>query len=83
MDMDIGKLMQQQVDSSNYTRWKSAHDTLKDLGKFITNKLDTPKYNKLEIGADIMRHMIEEIKRYEELMNCTEMGKTMKELGTE
>ena len=83
MDMDIGKLMQQQVDSSNYTRWKSAYDTYKDLGRFINNKLETPGYNKLEIGADIMKHMLEEIKKYEELMNRTEMGKTMKELGTE
>ena len=81
--MDFGEMMKQQVDTSNYTRWKSAHDTLKDLGKFITNKLDTPKYNKLEIGADIMKHMLEEMNRYEELMNRTEMGKTMKELGTE
>ena len=30
-----------------------------------------------------MKHMVEEIKKYEELMNRTEMGKTMKELGTE
>ena len=81
--MDFGKLMQQQVDSSNYTRWKSAYDTYQDLGKFITNKLDTPGYHKLDIGADIMKHIIEEIKKYEELMNSTEMGKTMKELGTE
>ena len=81
--MDFGKLMQQQVDSSNYTRWKSAYDTYQDLGKFITNKLDTPGYHKLDIGADIMKHIIKEIKKYEELMNSTEMGKTMKELGTE
>jgi hypothetical protein len=81
-NMDIGKLMQQQIDSSNYTRWKSAHDTYKELAGFITRKLDTPGYNKLDIGADIMKHMVEEIKKYEELMNRTEMGKTMKELGT-
>ena len=81
--MNFGKLMQQQVDSSNYTRWKSAYDTYQDLGKFITNKLDTPGYHKLDIGADIMKQIIEEIKKYEELMNSTEMGKTMKELGTE
>ena len=81
--MDFGKLMQTQIDTSNYTRWKSAYDTYQDLGKFITNKLDTPGYHKLDIGADIMKHIIEEIKKYEELMNSTEMGKTMKELGTE
>ena len=81
--MDFGKLMHQQVDTSNYTRWKSAHDTYKELAGFITRKLDTPGYNKLEIGADIMKHILEEMNRYEELMNRTEMGKTMKELGTE
>ena len=81
--MDLGKLMQTQIDSSNYTRWKSAYDTYKELAGFITRKLDTPGYNKLEIGADIMKHMVAEIKKYEELMNNTDMGKKMKELGTE
>ena len=59
------------------------NDTYKELAGFITRRLDTPGYNKIQIGADIMKHMLEEIKRYEELMNHTEMGKTMKELGTE
>ena len=81
--MDFGEIMKQQVDTSNYTRWKSAHDTYKELAGFITRKLDTPGYNKLDIGADIMKHMVTEIKKYEELMNRTEMGKKMKELGTE
>lgn len=81
--MDLGKLMQTQIDTSNYTRWKSAYDTYKELAGFITRKLDTPGYNKLDIGADIMKHMVGEIKKYEELMNNTDMGKKMKELGTE
>ena len=83
MDMDIGKLMHQQVDASNYTRWKSAHDTYKELAGFITRRLDTPGYNKIQIGADIMKYLMEATKDAKHIMENTEMGKTMKELGTE
>ena len=81
--MDIGKLMQQQVDASNYTRWKSAHDTYKELEGFITRRLDTPGYNKIQIGADIMKYLMEVTVDAKHIMENTEMGKKMKELGTE
>ena len=78
--MDIGELMKTQMDTQNYTRWKSAYDTYVDLSAFITAKLSNPGYNKLDIGADIMNYMVEQIKKYEQLIDSTEMGKTMNEL---
>ena len=81
--MDYGKIMRDQVDNDSYVRWSTKYYTYQELGRWITSTIDKPGYNKLEIGSDIMKHMIEEIKRYEELMNRTEMGKKMKELGTE
>ena len=78
--MDIGELMKTQIDTQNYTRWKSAYDTYVDLSAFINTKLSNPGYNKLDIGADIMNYMVEQIKKYEQLIDSTEMGKTMNEL---
>ena len=78
--MDIGELMKTQMDTQNYTRWKSAYDTYVDLSAFINVKLSSPGYNKLDIGADIMNYMVEQLKKYEQLIDSTEMGKTMNEL---
>ena len=78
--MDIGELMKTQMDTQNYTRWKSAYDTYVDLSAFIIAKLSSPGYNKLDIGADIMNYMVEQLKKYEQLIDSTEMGKTMNEL---
>ena len=78
--MDIGELMKTQMDTQNYTRYKSAYDTYVDLSAFITAKLSKPGYKTLDIGADIMNYMVEQIKKYEQLIDSTEMGKTMNEL---
>ena len=72
--------MKTQMDTQNYTRWKSAYDTYVDLSAFINAKLSNPGYNKLDIGADIMNYMVEQLKKYEQLIDSTEMGKTMNEL---
>ena len=78
--MDIGELMKTQMDTQNYTRYKSAYDTYVDLSSFINAKLSSPGYKPLDIGADIMNYMVEQIKKYEQLIDSTEMGKTMNEL---
>ena len=81
--MDIEAIMRHQLENDSYVRWSTKYNTYIELSRWINSTLNKPGYNKLEIGADIMKHMLEEIKKYEELMNRTEMGKTMKELGTE
>ena len=40
-------------------------------------------YNKIQIGADIMKYLMEVTVDAKHIMENTEMGKKMKELGTE
>ena len=81
--MDLGEIMRQQVENDSYTRWSTKYNTYVDLGKWITSKLDEPGYNKIQIGADIMRYLMEATKDAKHIMENTEMGKKMKEIGTE
>ena len=81
--MDLGELMRHQVDNDSYIRWSTKYRTYVELGKWITSKLDEPGYNKIQIGADIMKYLIESTSDAKNIMENTEMGKKMKELGTE
>ena len=81
--MDLGELMRHQVENDSYVRWSTKYNTYVDLGKWITSKLDEPGYNKIQIGADIMKYLMEATKDAKHIMENTEMGKKMKELGTE
>ena len=78
--MDLGELMRNQVENDSYIRWSTKYNTYVDLGKWITSKLDKPGYNKLEIGADIMKYLMEVTVDAKNIMENTEMGKKMKEL---
>ena len=51
--------------------------------EIILKQLDKPGYNKLNIGADILDHLIEQTKSTKDIMENTEMGKTLKAIGTE
>ena len=81
--MDLGELMRHQVDNDSYVRWSTKYNTYVDLGKWITSKLDEPGYNKIQIGADIMKYLMEATKDAKHIMENTEMGKKLKEIGTE
>ena len=81
--MDIAKMMKQQVDNDSYVRWSTRYQTYVELGKWISSKLDQPGYNKLELGADIMKHLLEQLESSKSIMENTEMGKTLKAIGTE
>ena len=81
--MDLAKMMKQQVDNDSYVRWSTKYQTYVELGKWISFKLDKPGYNKLNIGADILDHLIEQTKSTKDIMENTEMGKTLKAIGTE
>ena len=75
--------MKHQVDNDSYIRWSTKYYTYQELGKWITSTLDKPGYNKLQLGADIMKHLVEQLESSKSIMENTEMGKKMKELGTE
>ena len=81
--MDFGEMMKHQVDNDSYIRWSTKYYTYQELGKWITSTLDKPGYNKLQLGADIMKHLVEQLESSKSIMENTEMGKKMKELGTE
>ena len=81
--MDIEAIMRHQLENDSYVRWSTKYNTYVDLGKWITSKLDEPGYNKIQIGADIMKYLMEATKDAKHIMENTEMGKKMKELGTE
>jgi hypothetical protein len=78
--MDFGELMRHQIDNDSYVRWSTKYNTYVDLGKWISSKLDKPGYNKLEIGADVMKYILEQMESAKGIRDNTEMGKKMKEL---
>ena len=75
--------MRHQVENDSYIRWSTKYNTYVDLGKWISSKLDEPGYNKIQIGADIMKYLMEATKDAKHIMENTEMGKKLKEIGTE
>ena len=79
---DIAKMMKQQIDNDSYLRWSTRYQTYIELGKWISSKLDEPGYNKLSIGADILNHLIKQTESTKDIMENTEMGKTLKATGT-
>ena len=81
--MDLGELMRHQVENDSYIRWSTKYNTYVDLGKWISSKLDEPGYNKIQIGADIMKYLVDATKDARHIMENTEMGKKLKEIGTE
>ncbi len=81
--MDLGELMRHQVDNDSYVRWSTKYNTYVDLGKWITSKLDEPGYNKIQIGPDVMKYILEQMESAKGIRDNTEMGKKMKELGNE
>ena len=81
--MDLEKIMRQQVDNDSYVRWSTRYETYIELGRWINSKLDKPGYKKLSIGGDIMDHLIEQTKSAKDIMENTEMGKTLKKAGAE
>ena len=78
--MDLGELMRHQVDNDSYVRWSTKYNTYVDLGKWITSKLDEPGYNKIQIGSDVMKYILEQMESTKGIRDNTEMGKKMKEL---
>ena len=75
--MDLGELMRHQVENDSYIRWSTKYNTYVDLGKWISSKLDEPGYNKIQIGADIMKYLVDATKDARHIMENTEMGKRL------
>ena len=86
MDTDsisIEKIMRDQVDNDSYVRWSTKYYTYQELGRWINSTLEEPGYNKIQIGPDLMKYILEQMESAKDIRDNTEMGKKMKELGNE
>ena len=79
--MNIKQMLNDTVDQQNHARWTGSMYALKYSIDFIADLLKDPKMTHKELGLKVTRHLIAEIKRYEELILTTDMGKKMKEIG--
>ena len=78
--MDIKQMLNDTVDQQNHARWTWSLYAMKDRVCFMADLLKDPKMTYKELGLKVTRHLIAEIKRYEELILTTDMGKKMKEI---
>jgi len=65
------------VDQNNNSTWTGSVYALKDLLMFINNNQDLDTKSKVIIK----RHIENEIKRYQDLKNNTEIGKKLNEIS--
>jgi len=65
------------VDQNNNSTWTGSVYALKDLLMFVNNNQDIAIKSKVIIK----RHIEDEIKRYQDLKNNTEIGKKLNEIS--
>lgn len=65
------------VDQNNNSTWTGSVYALKDLLMFVNNNQDLDTKSKVIIK----RHVENEIKRYQDLKNNTEIGKKLNEIS--
>ena len=77
--MDLKKMLRNATDHSNYATWQGSLSTLQDLAKHIESicKDHEPPF----VATEIMEYILAESKKYNDLMNTTETGKTLNKVG--
>jgi hypothetical protein len=78
--MDLGKMLKDTTDHSNYTRWQGSYFALKDLTEHMARLLKDNKYTHKSFSLELTEHLGSELRRYQELMLTTDMGRKMKDL---
>jgi hypothetical protein len=73
--MDLEKMLRNATDHSNYATWQGSLSTLQDLAKHIESicKDHEPPF----VATEIMEYILAESKKYNDLMNTTETGRTL------
>ena len=73
--MDVEKMLRDATDHANYATWQGSLSTLQDLTKHVESicKDHEPPF----VAIEIMKYILAECKRYDELMKTTETGKTL------
>ena len=73
--MDLEKMLRDTTDHANYARWSGHLNALQDLAKhieFICKDHEPPF-----VATEIMEYILAESKKYNDLMNTTETGRTL------
>ena len=73
--MDLEKMLRDTTDHSNYATWQGSLSALQDLAKYIESicKDHEPPF----VATEIMEYILAESKKYNDLMNTTETGRTL------
>ena len=79
--MDIKQMLLDTTDQQNHARWTGALYALRDLMSHMTSLLETEGCTNKSFASDVVKQVGEETKRYKELIQTTDMGKKMKEIG--
>ena len=69
------------TDQQNHARWTGSMFALQDVIRHMKNLLETEGCTNKSFASDIVKHVGEEAKRYKKLIQTTDMGKKMKEIG--
>ena len=78
--MDIKQMLLDTTDQQNHARWTGSMYALQDLTNHMKNLLETEGCTNKSFSSDIAKYVGEEVKRYRELIQTTDMGKKMKEI---
>ena len=79
--MDFKKMLLDTTDQQNHARWTGALYALRDLMSHMRGLLETKGCTHKSFSEDMVQYVGEELKRYKELSETTEIGKRMKDIG--
>jgi hypothetical protein len=79
--MDFKKMLLETTDQQNHARWTGAVYALRDLMNHMQGLLKTKGGTHKSFSEDMVQYVGEELKRYKELSETTEIGKKMKDIG--
>ena len=79
--MDIQQMLKDTTDQQNHARWTGALYALRDLMSHMKGLLETKECTHKSFSEDMVQYVGEELKRYKELSETTEIGKKMKDIG--
>ena len=79
--MDIKQMLNDTVDQQNHARWTGAIYALRDLMSHMRNMIETEGCTHKSFSQDMVQYVGEELGRYKELSETTEIWKKMKNIG--
>ena len=78
--MDIQQMLKDTTDQQNHARWTGALYALEDTITHMTKLLKDNDTTYKQFSLELTKYLGAELKRYEELILTTDMGKKMKEI---